>query len=82
MKQLKETLDNLEGIGQRKQLHLITDLIPSINQAQENGYTLAVIHEEIAKVIPIAFTTFKTTYYRIKKKSMEEDQAKLEQPEN
>lgn len=66
MKELKEKLQNIEGVGQRTNIAMITELYRYIVDAQAKGYTIKAIHEEISKVVSITLPSFKTTLQRVR----------------
>ena len=68
MHDLISQLESLEGEGRRSSISIIRELNASIRQAQDMGYRVAAIHEEIAKTVDIDLASFKTLLYRIRKK--------------
>lgn len=80
MKELTAKLEQLQDIKDRRKTALIAELIPTILIVHDQGYSIAKIHEAINEKVPVSFTSFKTTYYRLKKKIAEkEQQTKAEQ---
>ena len=68
MHDLISQLESLEGEGRRSSISIIRELNANIRQAQDMGYRVAAIHEEIAKKVDIDLASFKTLLYRIRKK--------------
>ena len=67
MRDLINQLESLEGEGKRSAISILRELNPNIRQAQDRGYRVAAIHEEIAKKVDIDLASFKTLLYRIRK---------------
>ena len=68
MQDLISQLKLLEGEGKRSSISIIQELNENIRQAQDMGYRVAAIHEEIAKTVDIDLGSFKTLLYRVRKK--------------
>lgn len=80
MKELTAKLEQLQDVEHRRKTALIAELIPTILIVHDQGYSIAKIHEAINEKVPVSFTSFKTTYYRLKKAIAEkEQQGKAEQ---
>ena len=68
MQDLISQLESLEGEGGRSKISIIRELNGSIRKAQDKGYKVAAIHQEIAKTVAIDLTSFRTLLYRVRKK--------------
>lgn len=73
MHDLISQLESLEGEGRRSSISIIRELNANIRQAQDMGYRVAAIHEEIAKTVDIDLASFKTLLYRSRKKMSSDD---------
>lgn len=70
MEVLINKVKTLKGANQRSLISVIRELNESIKDAQDKGYKVVAIHQEITERVVIDLDSFKTLLYRVRKKAV------------